>query len=462
MLNKIRSAGCGKELFLAAALFFLPNFLCAFQEGGRMPNFGLPSSAGNFYTLSGVIENSNATVFTFFDSNCKPCRKELPHLIETEKNYGKDKGVKFFMVAVGEDRDTVRKCIKDWVINLPVLYDESTDLAKQCAVVTGSFKNIPRTFVVDRHGIVTKIFKGYQPDLPAALSAAIDRAAAVSTGAVKTIRILYTNSANGIIESCDCPTNPYGGLVRRLTFFQKIAAADIKVSAGDFFSPNNEEIKNRYAAEIMARLDYDAVCAGDQEFRTGADFFQDIFSRYDLPIVNANLQLCDEQSCAVFGKPYIIKEVKGVKIGITGVTSESCFLFYPKSIKERLKFTSTPREALEELVPVMRKKCDYVFALVHAGEKEVEEIASSVKGIDVIFSGHTQTLTYKRGKPVIVQAGPSARFAGELTMRIEGKKTEYENKFFSLTDDVAKDEWGLSLNERYLIEYKKSLEKFKK
>jgi len=110
----------------------------------------------------------------------------------------------------------------------------------------------------------------------------------------------------------------------------------------------------------------------------------------------------------------------------------------------------------------MRKKCDYVFALVHAGEKEVEEIASSVKGIDVIFSGHTQTLTYKRGKPVIVQAGPSARFAGELTMRIEGKKTEYENKFFSLTDDVAKDEWGLSLNERYLIEYKKSLEKFKK
>lgn len=450
-----------KKIFMACALLFLPKFLSAVQEGQNMPNFGLPASDGSFYTLSGTLDGTNALVLTFFDSNCEPCRKELPQLIEVKKKYEADKGVKFFMAAVGEDRETVRKCIKEWGIPFPVMFDESADMAKQCAVVSGSFKNIPRTFVVDRNGIVTKIFKGYHEDFAKALSAEIDKATAVSTSTVKTIRILYTNSANGIIEACDCPTNPYGGLVRRLTFFQKLAAADIRLSAGDFFSPNNEEIKNRYVAEIMTKLDYDAVVVGDQEFRAGADAFQNIMTEHDLPIVNANMQLCDDTSCTVFGKPYIIKEVKGVKIGITGVTSESCFLFYPKSIKERLKFTASPRQALEEIVPLMRKKCDYVFALVHAGEKEVEEIAAKVAGIDVIFSGHTQTLTYKKGKPVIVQAGPSARFAGELTMRIDDKKTEYENKFFPLTEDIARDEWGLSLNEKYLIEYTKSLEKFK-
>ncbi|MDO9513370.1 MAG: redoxin family protein [Elusimicrobiota bacterium] len=450
-----------KKILAACALLLLSNSLSAFQEGENMPNFGLPASDGNFYMLSGLLENASALVFSFFDSNCAPCRKELPSLLATEKKYAADKGVRFFMVSVGEDRETVKKCIKEWGITQPVLYDESADLAKQCSVVTGSFKNIPRTFVTDRNGRVTKIFKGYQEGLVKALSMEIDKAASASTGTVKTIRILYTNSANGIIESCDCPTNPYGGLVRRLTFFQKIAAPDIKISAGDFFSPNDEQIKNRYVAGIMAKLDYDAVCVGDQEFRAGAEAFQSILSEHELPIVNANMQLCDEKSCSVFGKPYIIKEVKGVKIGITGVTSESCFLFYPQKIKERLKITAPPREALAEIVPIMREKCDYVFALVHAGEKEVEEIAAAVKGIDVIFSGHTQTLTCKQGKPLIVQAGAAARYVGELTMRLSGGSAEYENKFFPLTEDIVRDAWGLSLSEKYLIEYKKSLEKFK-
>jgi len=451
-----------KKIIIAGVFLLFTDSLFAFQKGQNMPNFGLPSSDGGYCTLSGLLENSSALVFSFFDSNCTPCRKELPSLEAAAKKYASDESVKFFMVSVGEDRETINKCIKEWGITQPVLYDESADLAKQCSVVTGSMKNIPRTFVVDKNGSVTKIFKGYQKGMVKSLSFEIEKAVKMPVSSVKTIRILYTNSTNGIIESCDCPTNPYGGLVRRLTFFSKINPADIRISAGDFLSPNKEKIKNRYVMKIMKKLGYDAVCIGDQEFRTGVDFFKKLLSDNELAVVNANMQICDAKSCLVFGRQYIIKEVKGVKIGITGVTSKSCFVFYPKKIKERLKITASPFDALSDVVPLMRKKCDYVFAVVHAGEKEVEEIARNVKGIDVIFSGHTQTLTYKQGKPVIVQAGAGGRYAGELTMRVSQSGTVYENKFFPLTEDIAKNEWGLSLNEKYLIEYKKSLEKFKK
>ncbi len=452
----------GKKIIIAGVFLLFADCLFAFRQGQNMPNFGLPSSDGNYYTLAGLLEKSGAVVFSFFDSNCAPCRKELPELEAAAKKYAADKSVNFFMVAVGEDRETINKCIKEWGITQPVLYDESTDIAKQCSVVTGSVKNIPRTFVMDKNGTVVKIFKGYQKNMAKLLSDEIDTAVKAPRSSVNTIRILYTNSANGIIESCDCPTNPYGGLVRRQTFFSKINPADIRISAGDFFSPNTEKIKNRYVMKIMEKLDYDAVCIGDQEFRTGADLFKTLLSEYELPIVNANMQTCDENSCSVFGRQYIIKEVKGLKIGITGVTSKSCFIFYPKKIKECLKITASPADALSDIVPIMRKKCDYVFAVVHAGEKEVREIARNVKGIDVIFSGHTQTLTYKKGKPLILQAGAAGRYVGELTMRVSGKGASYENKFYPLTEDIARDKWGLSLNEKYLIEYKKSLKKFKK
>ncbi|MBU4134273.1 redoxin family protein [bacterium] len=451
-----------KKIIIAAAFLLFPNFLSAFEAGQNMPNFGLPSSDGSYYTLAGLLGNSRALVFSFFDSKCDPCRKELPSLSAAEKKYAGDKSVKFFMVAVGEDRQVINECIKEWGIAQTVLYDESADLAKQCSVVTGSVKNIPRTFIVDKNGVVTKIFKGYQKDMLPALLLEIDKALNVQESVEKTIRILYTNSANGVIESCDCPSDPYGGLVRRLTFFSKLNPADIRISAGDFFSPNSEKIKNNYTIRIMEKLKFDAVCIGDQEFRTGSDFLKEMLSEHELPVVNANLQICDEKSCSVFGESFIIKEVKGVKIGITGVTSNSCFVFYPPKIKEGLKITASPEEALRDIVPLMRKKCDYVFAVVHAGEKEVEEIAKNIKGIDVIFSGHTQTLTYKRGNPVIVQAGAGGRYVGELTMRVSSGTAVYENKFFPLTQDIDKDAWGLSLNEKYLIEYKKSLEKFQK
>ncbi|MFH1352221.1 MAG: redoxin domain-containing protein [bacterium] len=453
-----------KNVFPAAVLWFVfSGVSAAFVEGDRMPNFGLPCSDGEYYTLSGVCGSSDVVVFTFFDSQCKPCREELPLIQAVRKKYrGSD--VRFFMVAVGEESEQVEACIKEWRIDIPVLEDTSCTLAKKCDVVIGSMKNIPRTVVAGKDGRIKKIFKGYHADMEQALSNVIKSALAEKVVRQKSVRVLYTNSANGIIESCDCPNNPYGGLVRRLTFFSKTAKADLKVSAGDFFSPNDESIKNEYVAKIMDKLEYDAVGLGDQEFKTGTEFFIDILKKYPLPVVCANMQVCDENSCWFLGNSYIIKDVNGVKVGITGVVSQSCFLFYPKKVKELLKFTQTCVDALNSVVPELRKKkCDVVFVVAHVNEQELREIKEKVPGIDVIFTGHTQNKIYVAGKPVVVQAGAAGRCVGELLVEMDSAgNLSFSNEVFSLTNEIKKDDWGISQSEEYLIKYKKSLETIKK
>jgi len=453
-----------KNFFLPLVLFFM---FCvraaALTEGDLMPNFGLPCSDGEYYTLSGVCGSSDVVVFTFFDSKCAPCRKELPLVQAVRKKYQKS-AVRFFMVAVGEEAEDVEECIKEWGIEIPVLEDTSCTLAKKCNVVIGSMKNIPRTIVAGKDGRIKKIFKGYHADMDKALSKVIKTALDEKVVRQKSVRVLYTNSANGIIESCDCPNNPYGGLVRRMTFFSKIAKADLKISAGDFFSANNEIIKNEYVAKLMDKMAYDAIGLGDQEFKTGTEFFIDILKKYPLPVVCANMQVCDENSCFFLGKTYVIKNVNGVKVGITGVISQSCFLFYPKKIKKLLKFTQNYIDALNSTIPILKKKkCDVIFVVAHVNEKELREIREKVSGIDVVFTGHTQNKIYIAGKPVVVQAGAAGRSVGELLVKMDSAgKLSFSNEFFSLTNEIKKDEWGFSQNEEYLLKYRKSLEKIKK
>jgi len=441
------------------SFLFFCRMLFALEVGDIFPGFSLDLLDGGYTTPAKIFRSSQTVaVFTFFDSKCAPCKKELPLLQKVANNFSQ-KGVKFFMVAVGEEKEAISKCKKEWGIKLPVILDTSMSLARNCGVVVGSVKSIPKSFVVGKDLKVKKIFSGYHPDFDVKLEKVLTEVLS-EKNQTDFIRIFYTNSANGIIESCDCPTNPYGGLVRRFTFFKE-TNADLKISAGDFFSPYEDKILNRYVLEIMEKLDYDAITPGDQEFRAGAEFLLEELKKRKLPLVISNLQICDEKSCYFIGEEYLIKEIKGIKIGITGVVSEKCFVFYPEKIRKSLKITKSPEEALNEIVPDLRKKCDLVFVIAHVPEIELNKI-KKIPGIDVIFMGHTQSKTFISGKPVVVQAGGNGNSIGELLILKEKGGFRFVNNFYPLTTSVEKNQWGLSLFKKYKEEYKKSLEKLKK
>jgi thiol-disulfide isomerase/thioredoxin len=105
---------------------------------------------------------------------CGPCRLEVPHLVELSKEY-EGKGV----VVIGlttenpqTDEDKVRDFAKEFKINYKLGWGPASTVLP---LMQGS-SSIPQTFVIAPGGKILIKYRGYSPQLPSALRAAIGKA----------------------------------------------------------------------------------------------------------------------------------------------------------------------------------------------------------------------------------------------------------------------------------------------
>ena len=97
-------------------------------------------------------------LITFFDVDCKPCRKELPFLQRLYRRY-KDKGLMILAVNcdyLPEKMAQIKKFIADAGIGFPVLKDRLNALRRRYGV-----SNFPTMFIVDSRGTIVDIRVGY-------------------------------------------------------------------------------------------------------------------------------------------------------------------------------------------------------------------------------------------------------------------------------------------------------------
>jgi len=173
-------------------------------------------------------------------------------------------------------------------------------------------------------------------------------------------------------------------------------------------------MKVEYLLRGMALLNYDAINLGEKDLQYGRDFLEQKRRELDLPFISANVYNYGTQE--TFVKPYVIKEVNGVKIGIFGVTLSSPLtntLVRPESGLE----IREPIPAAKALVPALRKKCDVIIALSHLSLNGSRELATAVEGIDIIVSGHDRTIVReptKVGNTVIMQPGAQGKYLGQI------------------------------------------------
>ena len=105
-------------------------------------------------------------------------------------------------------------------------------------------------------------------------------------------------------------------------------------------------------------------------------------------------------------KPYKIKYVDGVKIGVFGLGVELQGLVDKKNCKETVY--NDPIESATDMARILKQEnqCDIVICLSHIGHTYKEEpnkvcdliLAKKTKDIDLIIGGHTHTFL---DKPVI-------------------------------------------------------------
>jgi 2',3'-cyclic-nucleotide 2'-phosphodiesterase / 3'-nucleotidase len=232
------------------------------------------------------------------------------------------------------------------------------------------------------------------------------------------ITILGTTDLHGNIDPIDYYTNKPDnrGLAKIATLIKRIRKEQpnvLLVDSGDTIQGTPlESFHNRKNNKpidpmmlVMNSLQYDAMTVGNHEYNFGLKVLEKARSEAKFPWLSANTY--DKAKQQPHYKPYIVKEVAGVKIGILGLTTPGIPNWDNPPNYAGLEFHEPTAEA-RKWVAILheREKVDVVVVAMHMGlgedlrtgevspgqvphENEAIAIAKEVPGVDVIFMGHT-------------------------------------------------------------------------
>ena len=235
------------------------------------------------------------------------------------------------------------------------------------------------------------------------------------------------------------------------------------LDAGDFTMGSLFHMLNREEAfelRLLKAMGYDAVTFGNHEFdlkpaglaatlrraKSQNEIPQIVFAGALFDRSHPVLANLDDAFKEAGVKDYIILEKEGIKIGIFGIIGKDAVEVSP--FAKPLKFRD-PIQTAQDMVHLLRQKekANVVICLSHGGirdnpkKSEDEILASTVKGIDVIISGHSHT---KLDQPkmiegtILVQAWSYGRQAGILDIVYEkGKVTLKKWTPVAITSAVA-------------------------
>lgn len=243
------------------------------------------------------------------------------------------------------------------------------------------------------------------------------------------IQILQTADLHSHFLDRDSPMR-FGGVARikhQIDFLKKSNPNTLVLDAGDwsegsmFFTLGSGEASQR----LLESIGYDAIVMGNHDWLVGPQELYDTFvrSRFNIPIVGSNLGLKlvpEAINLKKYIRPYVIKEVGGIKVGIFGLSTFQLIydsFFSPVQINEPFLTGIAMVHKLRDV-----EKCDVVIALTHLGIEMDKMVARLVPGIDLIVGGHSHVALkdpYVVGRTPIVHAGKWGQYLGQYEITVE-------------------------------------------
>jgi 5'-nucleotidase len=269
------------------------------------------------------------------------------------------------------------------------------------------------------------------------------------------ITILHTNDMHSQIDPL--PANDRnagkGGVARRATLVKRIRAENpntLLLDAGDAFqgTPYFNFYKGEVEYKSMSAIGYDVVTLGNHDFDNGVEGLAAAmkFATFEFVSTNYDVRGTPIESRV---KPYVVRDIAGVRVGIFGLGINPEGLITPENFKGIKYFD--PVKVSRGAVQVLRERehCAMVVCASHLGyypnPKQNElgdtQVASQVDGIDFIASGHTHTFMKEPvvtkqpsgGSTIIFQVGKSGIYLGRVDFTVKANKvTAYAGKLLDL------------------------------
>jgi 5'-nucleotidase/UDP-sugar diphosphatase len=254
-----------------------------------------------------------------------------------------------------------------------------------------------------------------------------------------SLRILYVNDFHGFAEPIKQTHGkpPLGGVAYLAGAVDRASQQQpsLLLAAGDMIQGSAwaNLFKGQSVIDVMNAMKFDGMVVGNHEFNFGTKVLQARIAQANFPILGANVEGLPSL------KPYVVKKLNGVKIGIIGVVTQDSVNTDPKNIAG-LKFTP-PESALRKYLPELKRQADIIVVLSHCGYPVDRELAATVPGIDVIVGGHTHTKLLHPEKvrhTIIVQAWEHAKDLGILDINVaDGKIVKFQGSLEEISPATA-------------------------
>ena len=218
-----------------------------------------------------------------------------------------------------------------------------------------------------------------------------------------------------------------GGLDRVATLIKAVRAErgdkTLLLDGGDTWTNTWTSLvtQGQDMVDVMNLLAPDAM-TGHWEFTLGAARVREIVDKLPFPFLAQNIRDTEFEDKVFAGSKLF--ERGGVKIAVIGQALPFTPISNPRWMFANWSFGIRERELQAEVDAVKAQGAELVVLLSHNGFDLDAKLATKVRGLDVVLTGHTHDAlpqVTKVGATLLVASGSGGKFLSRLDLDIQGK-----------------------------------------
>jgi len=216
-------------------------------------------------------------------------------------------------------------------------------------------------------------------------------------------------------------------------------------------------VKHDIIIEAMNIMKYDGLNLVVNDISPDLNLLDTRVGKIQFPIISANAKIFE--SCISDSmQKYFIKEINGIRIGITGVMP----MIEQNSLLEKSFNIKEPEKALESIIPILAEKTDFIILLSQLTSEETVTLLNSIPAIDLglcidsipqpLPVENTDSSDHSKDSPSLMTITTRGMELGILNIEKTGEQVKIiDARRISLDKKVASDESMLKLTSQFKV-----------